>query len=168
MDREYMRTYYRRFYENPCDLVVVESDEFKEFWMNMNDNSFKNMNNEKFEKPKTKDEAFIFLKKMSGQVTYGVTGVTIKDLYQNKEISFADTTEVHLKNLSDNDILWYIENEKDILNRCGYCIAGKASLFVDKVVGDFYTVLGVPIGKLHTKLSELGYSLSDFEIKKLK
>ena len=30
MDREYMRTYYRRFYENPCDLVVVESDEFKE------------------------------------------------------------------------------------------------------------------------------------------
>ena len=26
MDREYMRTYYRRFYENPCDLVVVESD----------------------------------------------------------------------------------------------------------------------------------------------
>lgn len=30
MDREYMRTYYRRFYENPCDLVVAESDEFKE------------------------------------------------------------------------------------------------------------------------------------------
>ena len=30
MDKEYMRSYYRRFYENPCDLVVAESDEFKE------------------------------------------------------------------------------------------------------------------------------------------
>ena len=123
------------------------------------------MDNEKFEKPKNKDEAFEFLKKMSGQVTYAVTGVTIKDLYKNKEISFSDTTEVHLKNLSDNDILWYIENEKDILNRCGYCIAGKASLFIDKVIGDFYTVLGLPIGKLHSTLDILGYSISDFEMK---
>lgn len=30
MDREYMRAYYRRFYENPTDLVVAESEEFKE------------------------------------------------------------------------------------------------------------------------------------------
>ena len=30
MDKEYMRTYYRRFYENPCDLVVADSEEFKE------------------------------------------------------------------------------------------------------------------------------------------
>ena len=30
MDREYMRSYYRRFYENPSDLVVTEADEFKE------------------------------------------------------------------------------------------------------------------------------------------
>lgn len=30
MDREYMRSYYRRFYENPCDFVISESNEFKE------------------------------------------------------------------------------------------------------------------------------------------
>lgn len=30
MDKEYMRNYYRRIYENPCDLVVMESEEFKE------------------------------------------------------------------------------------------------------------------------------------------
>ena len=30
MDKEYMRTYYRRFYENPCDLVVADSEEFRE------------------------------------------------------------------------------------------------------------------------------------------
>ena len=30
MDKNYMRSYYRRFYENPCDFVISESDEFKE------------------------------------------------------------------------------------------------------------------------------------------
>ena len=30
MDKEYMRNYYRRMYENPCDLVIIDSEEFKE------------------------------------------------------------------------------------------------------------------------------------------
>ena len=123
------------------------------------------MYNEKFEKPKSKKEAFEFIKKMSGQVTYGVTGVTIKDLYQNKEITFVDITEVHFKQISDNDILWYIDNEKNLLSIAGYALGGKASLFVDKIVGDFYNVLGLPISKLYSKLTELGYSISDFDIK---
>ena len=123
------------------------------------------MDNEKFEKPKSKDEAFEFMKKMSGKVTYGITGVAIKDLYQNKEISFVDTTEVYFKQICDNDILWYIENEKNLLSIAGYALGGKASLFIDKIVGDFYNVLGLPISKLYSKLAELGYSISDFEKK---
>lgn len=123
------------------------------------------MDNQKFEKPKNKEEAFEFIKKMSGQVTYGVTGVTIKDLYQNKEISFADTTEVHFKDISDKDILWYVENEKNLLARAGYALGGKAALFADKIVGDFYNVLGLPVSKIYSNLNELGYSLSDFDMK---
>lgn len=123
------------------------------------------MDNEKFEKPKSKKEGFEFIKKMSGKVNYAVTGVTIKDLYQNKEISFSDTTEVYFKEVPDEDILWYVENEQDLLNRAGYSLGGKTSLFVDKIVGDFYNVLGLPISKLYTKLNELGYSISDFEMK---
>lgn len=122
------------------------------------------MDNQKFEKPKNKEEAFEFIKKMSGQVTYGVTGVTIKDLYQNKEISFADITEVHFKEISDNDILWYVENEKDLLARAGYALGGKAALFANKIVGDFYNVLGLPISKLYSNLNKLGYSISDFDM----
>lgn len=57
------------------------------------------------------------------QVNYAVTGVTIKDLYQNKEISFTDITEVYFKNVSDKDIDWYVENEKYLLNRAGYSIS---------------------------------------------
>ena len=32
MDKEYMRNYYRRMYENPCDLVIIDSEEFVMKW----------------------------------------------------------------------------------------------------------------------------------------
>lgn len=117
-----------------------------------------------FEKPKNKNEAFNNLKSMSGKLTYGVTGITIKDLYQDKEISFADTAEVHFKEISDNDIKWYVDNEKRLLSQCGYTILGKAAFFVDKVVGDYNTVFGISPSRVYSKLQELGYSLSDFEL----
>lgn len=123
------------------------------------------MDNKKFEKPKSKEEGFDNIKKMSGKVNYAITGVTIKDLYKNKELSFTDTTEVHFKNVTDKDISWYVENEKYLLNRAGYSIAGKTSIFIDKIVGDYYNILGMPISKLYSKLNELGYSISDFDMK---
>ena len=123
------------------------------------------MDNKKFEKPKSKEEAFENIKKMSGKVNYAVTGVTIKDLYKNKEISFSDTTDVYFKNVTTQDISWYVENEKYLLNRAGYSIAGKTSIFIDKIIGDYYNILGMPISNLYTKLNELGYTISDFEMK---
>lgn len=117
-----------------------------------------------FEKPKNKAEAFANMKMMSGKITYAVTGVTMKDLYQNKEISFADTTEVHFREISDEEISWYVENDPHILERCGYSIEGKAAMFVDKVVGDYNTVIGISVSKMYEKIKELGYSISDFEL----
>ena len=123
------------------------------------------MDNKKFEKPKSKEEGFENIKKMSGKVNYAITGVTIKDLYKNKELFFADTTEVYFKNVTDDDILWYVENEKNLLNRAGYSLYGKTSIFVDKIIGDYYNILGMPVSKLYSKLNELGYKISDFEMK---
>ena len=124
------------------------------------------MDNKRFEKPKTKEQAFDFIKQMSGKVNYAITGVTIKDLYQDKEISFVETTEVHFKQVIDKDISWYIENEKYLLDRAGYSVAGKTSLFIDKIVGDFYNIVGLPISQLYSKLNELGYTISAFDMKK--
>ena len=62
------------------------------------------MNGKIYEKPKSKEEAYQNLKEMSGKITYAVTGVTIKDLYKNEEICFADIAEVHLKEIDDEDI----------------------------------------------------------------
>ena len=117
-----------------------------------------------YEKPKSKEEAYQNLKEMSGKLTYAVTGVTIKDLYQEKEISYSDTAEVYIKEISDEDIRWYVENEQNVLNRCGYAMLGKASIFLDRVNGDYNTLFGISPSKMYEKLKELGYTISDFEL----
>ena len=121
------------------------------------------MDNKKFEKPKSKQEAFENIKKFSGKVTYALTGVTISDLYQNKKVTFFDKTEVHFKNVDDQSVKWYVDTDPYILERAGYSMAdGKAAIFVDKIVGDYYNIIGLPIGKLYSKLQELGYTMNDF------
>ena len=117
-----------------------------------------------YEKPKNKEEAFENMKKMSGKLTYAITGVTIKDLYQDKEICFSDTTKVSLKEMSDEEIGWYVKNERDLLNRGGYAIQGKASIFLDKVIGDYNTLFGISPSKVYDALKKLGYNISDFEL----
>lgn len=121
------------------------------------------MNGKIYEKPKSKEEALENLKEMSGKTTYAITGTTINDLYQNKVISFSDTVEVKLKNINDDEIKWYVENEEHLLNISGYAMLGKASLFLDKVNGDYNTLFGISPSKVYNNLKKLGYELKDFE-----
>ena len=72
------------------------------------------MDNEKFEKPKSREEAFRNIKKLSGKVNYAVTGVTIIDLDKNKNITFSEKTAVYFKEMTDEEVNWYIDNEKSV------------------------------------------------------
>ena len=115
-----------------------------------------------YEKPKSKEEAFNNIKEMSGKLTYAYTGITIKDTYQNKQITFSDECKIYLKKVNDEDIKWYVENEENILQISGYAMLGKASLFLDKIEGDYNTLFGISPSKLYDKLKELEYKISDF------
>ena len=117
-----------------------------------------------YEKPKTLEEAFLSLKEMSGKLTYTYTGMTIKDLYQNKEVIVSDACKVYIKEIDDEDIKWYVENEEKVLKAAGYSFFGKADLFLDKVDGDYDTMLGISPSKVHTELKKLGYKMRDFEL----
>lgn len=114
-------------------------------------------------KPKTKNEAKKILTNFSGNVNYALTGVTIIDLYNNKEVSFCETTEVYFDDLSEEEIDWYIENEEHILERAGYSLAGKTAIYIPKIKGDYYNILGLPICRVYKELKKLGYTISDFE-----
>lgn len=123
-------------------------------------------NNKKYEKPKTKEEAFNNIKELSGTKNTAYTGITIMDLYKNKTITFSTSVDVHFKQISDSEIEWYVNNEPKIFKCCGYVPLGKAALFIDKIEGDYNTLLGISPCAIFEKLQELGYSITDFEFEK--
>lgn len=120
-------------------------------------------NGRRIGKPKTKEEASRILKELSGKVNYALTGVTILDLYTGKSVYFCEKTKVYFDELSNDEIEWYINHEEHILERAGYSLAGKTAVFIPKMDGDYYNVLGMPICRVYKELKKLGYNLSDFE-----
>lgn len=119
-------------------------------------------NNKKYEKPKTKEEAFNNLKELSGNKNSAYTGITIIDLYKNKTITSSSKVDVYFRNISEEEINWYVNNEKKILKCCGYVPEGKAAIFIEKIDGDYNTLLGISPSIVFEKLKELGYSINDF------
>ena len=117
----------------------------------------------KYEKPKIIEEVIDNLKELSGAKNQGITGVTIFDTSNGNSETFSCTTDVYFKTISEEDIMWYVSHEKDLLKKAGYSLEGTMSLFLEKIDGDYYNVLGLPLGMLYSKLNEMGYSLKDFE-----
>ena len=105
------------------------------------------------------------MNEIQGNKTIAITGVTILDLYQNKEVNFKDETIVEFEEMTEEEITWYVENEKTIHNVCGYALLGKACLFLKGVEGDYNTLFGISPSKVYKELKKLGYTLKDFEFK---
>ncbi|HHV74058.1 septum formation inhibitor Maf [Thermoanaerobacterium sp. PSU-2] len=104
-------------------------------------------------KPKDKSDAFNMLKVLSGRWHQVYTGVTVISLKQNKIVTEYEKTDVYIKSLSDEMIFSYIEKGEYIDKAGSYAIQGYGSLIVDKINGDYYNVVGLPISKLHDILS---------------
>lgn len=122
------------------------------------------LDNEKFEKPKNREQAFTNLKKFSGRVNFAVTGVTIIDLDKKKNITFFEKTAVHFKELSDEEVNWYIDHEKAVYSCAGYTIEACGSLFVSKIEGNYTNIVGLPISRIYEEIIKFGYSINDFPI----
>jgi len=125
-----------------ADTVVIYNDEF-------------------FGKPKDENEAFEMLKKLSGKKHQVITGVVFLNNQKNIEICFADKTEVYFKNLDFEEIKWYVDT-KDSMDKAGsYGIQGKGSIFIERIEGDFFNVMGFPISKFYDKLKELKINIEE-------
>ncbi len=115
----------------------------------------------KYEKPKSYEEVKSNLLELSNTKNQAITGVTIIDTSNENKITFSCITDVYLKKIASEDIDWYIEHQQDLLKKAGYSLEGIMSLFLEKLDGDYYNVLGLPLGMLYSNINKLGYHLKD-------
>lgn len=101
-------------------------------------------------KPKDKFNCFDMLKALSGKIHYVITGVCL--ILGDKKITFSEKTEVKFHNLSNEDIWNYIATGEPFDKAGGYGIQGYGSLLVDKINGDYFNIVGLPISRLNQVL----------------
>lgn len=103
-------------------------------------------------KPHSEEEAFKMLKLLGGREHSVFTGVTI--LSAESEVTFSVQTKVKFIDLTDNDISEYIKTGEPFDKAGAYGIQGKGSLLVEKIHGDYFNVVGLPISKLAIELKK--------------
>ncbi len=103
-------------------------------------------------KPKDKDDAVQMLKALSGRVHTVVTGCCI--ICGGKSRAFGEKTKVEFYPLTDREIEEYIATGDPFDKAGSYGIQGKGSLFVKGIEGDFFNVMGLPVGRLNRELHD--------------
>ena len=101
-------------------------------------------------KPKDKDEAFSMLSSLSGRNHFVYTGVCITD--GKKETCFCEKTEVTFYELTEDEIIRYIETGDCFDKAGGYGIQTCGCTLIKGINGDYFNVVGLPIAQTFRKL----------------
>jgi septum formation protein len=104
-------------------------------------------------KPHDEAEAYAMLRLLSGRDHQVMTGVTV--LCGDKEAVFTEVTDLHFRDLSDKEILRYVQTGEPMDKAGAYGIQGGAALFCQRMEGDYYNVMGLPVCHLGQVLREL-------------
>lgn len=108
-------------------------------------------------KPKNETEAAEFLRRLSGNTHSVLTGFCITDTKSGRRITDCEETKVTFTALSEKEIEEYIKTGEPMDKAGAYGIQNRGSVFVEKIEGDYFNVVGLPICEISKLLK------SDFE-----
>ena len=97
-------------------------------------------------KPHSRQEAVAMLTALSGRDHQVMTGCTV---VRGEAIqTFTEVTALHCRPLSEGEIARYVDSGEPMDKAGAYGIQGGAALFCEKIVGDYYNVMGLPVCRL--------------------
>lgn len=112
------------------------------------------LNGEIIGKPADREDAIAILKRLSGQEHEVITGVVI--LTSDREIAFADDTKVVFHELTEDQILFYVDKYQPYDKAGAYAIQEWIGVTgIRSVNGDFYNVMGLPVSRVIMALKQL-------------
>lgn len=112
-------------------------------------------------KPKDREDAKNMLKTLSGKVHKVITAYTFINLEKDINITNHVESLVYFKEISDEEIEWYINSGEPMDKAGAYGIQGLGSIFVDKIDGDFFAIMGFPINHFIKTLNTLNITVEN-------
>lgn len=114
-------------------------------------------------KPKDEDEAVSVLMRLQGRTHEVYTGVAVLRMENGeiKEHVFSECTKVEFYPVSRKEIEDYVATREPMDKAGSYGIQGAFSAYVKGIRGDYYNVVGLPVGRLFWEMKKAGISLRE-------
>ena len=110
-------------------------------------------------KPHDEQEAAEMLRLLSGRDHQVMTGCTV--LRGEGGETFTEVTDIHFRPLSEKEIARYVQSGEPMDKAGAYGIQGGAALFCERMVGDYYNVMGLPVCRLGQVLRSIAPEIFD-------
>ena len=114
-------------------------------------------NNEILGKPANRQDAFIMLKNLQGDIHEVYTGVAFSRMDREGKIrthTFYEVTKVEVYPMSDEEIQAYIASGHSDDKAGAYGIQGSFGAYIKSITGDYYNVVGLPIGRVYQEMKK--------------
>ena len=108
-------------------------------------------------KPRNEEEAFQMLSALSGKTHQVRTGVTAAQ--GGRRVTKVETTDVTFRSLCEREIWAYIRTGDPMDKAGAYGVQGRGALLVERLEGDFFNVMGLPVLRLSRMLARFGVTL---------
>ncbi|MCE1190261.1 MAG: Maf family protein [Ignavibacteria bacterium] len=107
-------------------------------------------------KPEDEKDAFAMLRRLSGREHHVFTGICIGLMPSGKKLLSFEKTKVVFKELADDEIISYIKSGSPMDKAGSYGIQDDyGAVFVTKITGCYYNVVGLPLAKTHTMIQKV-------------
>ncbi|MEI6614828.1 MAG: Maf family protein [Chrysiogenales bacterium] len=108
-------------------------------------------------KPRNREDAFRMLHHLSGQRHEVLSGISL--MYQGETRFEIARTAVYFKELAEQEINFYLDHENFLDKAGAYAIQGRAAIFVERIDGCYFNVMGFPLNLFYRMASERGLNL---------
>jgi len=108
-------------------------------------------------KPGSRDDALAMLRRLSGRRHEVLTGLAL--MHQGETRFAISRTHVFFKPLDDGEIEFYLDRENYMDKAGAYAIQGRAAVFVERIEGCFFNVMGFPLNLFYRMANERGLNL---------
>ena len=110
-------------------------------------------------KPRTMNDAVRSLKILSKSPQWVFTGIAVYDIDRKKMLTDFEKTKVYMYPLNDAQIKRYFRKISPFDKAGSFDVQGPGSIFIDRIEGCFYNVVGLPLAKLGAMLKKVGVSI---------
>jgi septum formation protein len=110
-------------------------------------------------KPHTPQESRRMLQLLSGKAHSVITGFTVMDSVTGRKISKSVETKVYFRKMTGQEIRAYVSTGEPLDKAGAYAIQGLGAVFIKKIEGDYFNVVGLPLSSLMEVLKKFGVSV---------